>query len=118
MATKNIHLHPEPGTTEYFCGMGVTASGDTLEIEFENAFILDDMVVGSLSDNYKVELVYPASGVTCTLRGSESGTFEMNGYSSHKKWYRIPTNGKLKLTTTSYSSNSFLKTSIVGREAI
>lgn len=114
MPTQELVQNVRPDYAEYAMGMYVTASGDVLEIEFNEPFMLEEIVTSS-SNDYKVELVYPMSGVTCQLRAEESGNFQLNAWNAHKKWYRVPARTKFRLTVGAFSTSELVEVSLLGR---
>jgi hypothetical protein len=104
--------------SEYVGTIRVEAASETIEIEFDDSVIIDQIAFNSSTSNvYKVELVYPSSEDTVMLKAaSGSGDWALNDSSSSgTMWHRLPKRGKVRLTVSNYYSAESVTLAILGR---
>jgi hypothetical protein len=117
MATVSLIKEVAYDFSEYVGSIDISAADDVIEMEFNSPVIIDQIAFNSNTSNvYEVELIYPSSESSAVLKSSGTGDWALNdSNSSGQMWYRLPARGKVRVTTSTYSSAEALTLAVLGR---
>jgi hypothetical protein len=113
MATTVSHIRDvNPGLNEYTASRQITAVNDVLEVQFNGAVKLEQLVV-TTNNSYQVSWVLPGSEKELLIL-NPVGNKSINGNDNRgQMWYCLPARSKLKLRIDSAPSSETLTMTIL-----
>jgi len=113
-----------PGYAEYLTqAFTMTALNDYVEFEFNRPTTAEEIIVettGSSLDAYNLSIIFPSKEKELVIKSAQSG--DTNYYlnrsgSPGRKWYRIPSRGKLRVTCSTFTSSFNITLFAVGKSS-